>query len=135
MLEGLSRNGSFNIGDMPLPERTKRAMLAEKIEDEIFSRAAELDRLSGDDGQIPQQHMPLAKEIASQARVLQIQYDELVSGKESSVLNALEEAMGPRGEENPASSNTSPSNSSSINGNCINSSDGNDDLLDENTFQ
>lgn len=93
LLEGLSRDGAAKIAEMSLTERTKRAMLAEKIEDEIFSRAAELDRLSNEAGTIPEQHMPLAKEIASQARRLQIQYDELVSGQESSVLNALEKAM------------------------------------------
>jgi hypothetical protein len=86
-------------------ERTKRALLAEHVENQIFANLDELERLSNssdndrgeiddDEGQTTRdEQQGQAKAIISQTRLLRRQYDELVSGKGSTILNAMEAAM------------------------------------------
>ena len=94
LLEELSRIGAERIASMSIAERTKRAMLAEAVEDEIFRATEKLESLLSADGTLPETHRELATELAAKTKALQVQYNELVSGTSSSVLNALESAMG-----------------------------------------
>ena len=90
-MEELSRIGAERIASLSISERTKRAMLAEAIEDRIFDLTDELDSLIVDNT-IPVENREKAVELAKQTKTLQIQYEELVSGKSSSVLDSLEAA-------------------------------------------
>ena len=94
ILEELSLKGADRIRDLSIPERTKRAMLAEAIEDQIFEITERLEELFDENNQLPVSNREQAVELAKTSKTLQTQYDELVSGKSSSVLNALEGAMG-----------------------------------------
>jgi hypothetical protein len=92
------------MSKLSLAERTKRALLAEHVENQIFANLDELERLSNssvndrgksdDEGQTTRdEQQGQAKAIISQTRLLRRQYDELVSGKGSTILNAMEAAM------------------------------------------
>jgi hypothetical protein len=111
MLEESSQIGADKIATLSIPERTKRAMLAEAIEDELFVATEQLEDLynqsstsspstssvSNDDAETRNTAVELAKRIRS----LQAQYNELVSGGSSSVLNVLESiALGPGEDDN-----------------------------------
>lgn len=93
IMEALSRNGADKIASLSIQERTRRAMLAEAIEDEIFANTERLESLLDDDGTLPVQHRERAVSIAKKTKSLQVQYQELVSGGESSVLNSVENAF------------------------------------------
>jgi hypothetical protein len=93
IMEALSRNGADKIASLSVQERTRRAMLAEAIEDEIFANTERLESLLDDDGTLPVQHRERAVSIAKKTKSLQVQYHELVSGGESSVLNSVENAF------------------------------------------
>ena len=95
LMEQLSLEGAERIAAMTVPERAKRAMLAEAIEDRIFALTESLEGLFAGDGTLPEQNREKAVEIAKQIKGLQIQYEELVSGKPSTVLRSLESVMGP----------------------------------------
>lgn len=83
VLEGISKQGAKKLSNVSLAERTKRALLAEQVEDQIFANIYELERCAAKD----------AKAIIAQTRILRKQYNELVSGEGSSMLNAMEAAM------------------------------------------
>ena len=83
VLEGISKQGAEKLSNVSLTERTKRALLAEQVEDQIFANIYELERCAAKD----------AKAIIAQTRILRKQYNELVSGEGSSMLNAVEAAM------------------------------------------
>jgi hypothetical protein len=96
VLEGISKQGADNMAKLSLAERTKRALLAEQVENQIFANLDELERLSGIDRgreNNQEQQGDEAKAIISQTRLLRRQYDELVSGKGSSILSAMEAVM------------------------------------------
>lgn len=84
VLEGISKQGAHNLSSVSLAERTKRALLAEQVEDQIFANIYELEQCNTAKD---------AKMIISQTRNLRRQYDELVSGEGSSMLNTMEAAM------------------------------------------
>ena len=92
MMEEMSRIGAQKIASLGIPERAKRAMLAEAVEDRIFDLTDQLEQLI-EDNTIPEENRPQAVQLAQQTKVLQIQYQELVSGKSSSILDSLEAAM------------------------------------------
>lgn len=94
ILEELSLKGADKIRNLSIPERTKRAMLAEAIEDQIFEITERLEGLFDETNQLPANNRERAVELARTSKTLQTQYDELVSGRSSSVLNALEGVMG-----------------------------------------
>ncbi|CAJ1958774.1 unnamed protein product [Cylindrotheca closterium] len=93
ILESMSLDGAKVIANMDIPERAKRAMLAEAVEDRIFSLTEKLESLIDEDGMITEQNRGKAVEIAEATKSLQTQYQNLVSGEESSILQALS-AMG-----------------------------------------
>jgi len=98
-MEELSRIGAKKIATLSIPERTKRAMLAEAIEDQIFENTERLESFLKPDGTLPPKLRERAVAVAQKTKALQVQYSELVSGKESSVLNALEAAMAGKEED------------------------------------
>ena len=89
-MEELSLKGADRIAKMGIPERAKRAMLAEAVEDRIFELTDSLEDMVEDDGSVALENREKAVELASQTKNLQQQYDDLVTGKPSSVLTALE---------------------------------------------
>lgn len=90
IFEDMSSKGANVIAKMDIPERTKRALLAETIEDRIFELTEILEGIVNDNnGTIPEADRERATDIAKQTKQLQIQYNNLVSGKPSSILDAL----------------------------------------------
>jgi hypothetical protein len=94
-MEQLSRSGADKIAAMEVSERTKRAMLAETIEDRIFVLTEQLEGYVEEDGTVLEEHREVTVEIALQTKALQRQYRELVTGEPSSILDTLEAAMKP----------------------------------------
>ena len=89
MFESMSLQGADVIAKMEVPERAKRAMLAEAVEDRIFELTETLEGLVDENGMISEQDREKAVEIARQTKALQIQYNELVSGGPSAILDTL----------------------------------------------
>jgi 4-diphosphocytidyl-2C-methyl-D-erythritol kinase len=105
LLEVVSRIGADSISLLSIPERTKRAMLAEAVEDEIFSCTEQLidlvnEQLDHDSSNINSSQSSLnqrqKKDIANKIidlrernQFLQAQYNDLVSGRSSSLLNTV----------------------------------------------
>jgi hypothetical protein len=90
VMEMSSLAGAKAIAKLDLEERTKRAMLAEVVEDRIFEIVDELELFvakhnglvdATDD--IRERAMEMAKETKS----LQLQYDDLVNGRPSILLD------------------------------------------------
>jgi hypothetical protein len=95
-MERVSQVGADKIAALSIPERTKRAMLAEAIEDEMFVATEQLEDLydGNDANSVSDQNRGTARELTQRIASLQSQYNELVSGRSSSVLNVLESAIG-----------------------------------------
>lgn len=89
LLETMSLLGAEEIAKMNVSERTTRAMLAEAVEDRIFQLQDNLEQLSG--GEVPVDESVKAQcvEIAKDIRRSQIQYNELVSGAQSDLLDSM----------------------------------------------
>jgi hypothetical protein len=93
VFEVSSSAGAEVIAKMDLQERTKRAMLAEAVEDRIFELVDELELLIKQyDGyesfsEFPGDVREVALEIAKQTKALQVQYDDLVNGRPSILLD------------------------------------------------
>ena len=98
VLEQLSLDGAERIAKMDIPERTKRAMLAEQVEDRIFELMDVLDKLvengEGAGELVKEENREKAVDVAREVKSLQKQYDDLVSGRPSSMLSSLESIMG-----------------------------------------
>jgi hypothetical protein len=102
-MERISQIGADKIATLSIPERTKRAMLAEAIEDEMFVATEQLEDLyqgSDDNNALSDQNRGTARELTQRIASLQSQYNELVSGRSSSVLNVLESAIGDEPDSN-----------------------------------
>jgi hypothetical protein len=93
-MERISQIGADKIATLSIPERTKRAMLAEAIEDEMFVATEQLEDLYDGKEDLSDQNRGTARELTQRIASLQSQYNELVSGRSSSVLNVLESAIG-----------------------------------------
>lgn len=104
LMERSSIQGSQKISSLSVSERAKRAMLAEAIEDSIFCNIDKMDRLFDSQGMLPETNREEAYEIAKETKQFQQQYQELVSGESSSVLNALEQAWMPPSSNPPPQS-------------------------------
>ena len=87
ILEKMALQGADRVKAMNIPERAKRAMLAEALEDQIFELTEQLEGFVDEEGKITDREK--AVEIASTTKSLQIQYNDLVSGKPSAILDAL----------------------------------------------
>lgn len=88
-METASIAGADEIRKLTVPERTKRAMLAEAVEDRIFELVDDLDLLVKRNGgldNLSDEVREEAMEMAKQTQVLQIQYDDIVTGKPSQLL-------------------------------------------------
>ena len=89
IFEDLSLKGAKQIAQMEIPERAKRAMLAEAVEDRIFELTEFLESLVDEQGMIAEEDRPRAVDVAKQTKNLQLQYNDLVSGNPSTILDAL----------------------------------------------
>ncbi len=92
-MENSSSQGVKSIAAMDLQERTKRAMLAEAVDDRIFELGDELELLIKRNGghesfsEYPDDVREEALEMAKQTKALQVQYDDLVNGRPSVLLD------------------------------------------------
>lgn len=87
-MEMSSIAGADAIARINLEERTKRAMLAEAVEDRIFELVDELDEVvTVNDGFLVGDVREEAVDLAKQTKALQLQYDDLVNGRPSSLLD------------------------------------------------
>ena len=88
-MEAMSLKGAEEIAKMNISERTTRAMLAEAVEDRIFQLQDDLELLSG--GTVPTDETTKAQcvELAKDIRRSQLQYNDLVSGAPSELLNSI----------------------------------------------
>ena len=89
IFEEMSLKGAKEIAKMEIQERTKRAMLAEVVEDRIFELTEVLEGFVDESGTVREEDREKAVEVALQTKQLQIQYNELVSGKQSAILDSL----------------------------------------------
>eukprot|EP00586_Coscinodiscus_wailesii_P012839 CAMPEP_0172494640 /NCGR_PEP_ID=MMETSP1066-20121228/51939_1 /TAXON_ID=671091 /ORGANISM="Coscinodiscus wailesii, Strain CCMP2513" /LENGTH=93 /DNA_ID=CAMNT_0013265765 /DNA_START=295 /DNA_END=576 /DNA_ORIENTATION=- len=89
-MEEASREGYERIRNMSIAERTKRAMLAEVIEDRIFSMYDDLEGLVAKDGSVEKENRDKVTELAIQIKASQKQYRTLVTGEPSSMLDMME---------------------------------------------
>ena len=90
IMEMSSIAGADAIRKLDLQERTKRAMLAEAVEDRIFELVDDLEdlvRKSGGLENLTDETKEEAVEMAKQTKALQIQYDDLVNGRPSPLLD------------------------------------------------
>jgi hypothetical protein len=93
IIDNSSSQGVNSIAAMNLQERTKRAMLAEAVEDRIFELVDELEILVKRNGgyesfsEYPDDVREEALEMAKQTKALQVQYDDLVNGRLSVLLD------------------------------------------------
>ena len=105
LLEMVSRIGADTIASLPISERTKRAMLAEAVEDEIFvcteqiidlvqeQQDADFRNDSNQSASISRQKKDISNEIRDlkeRNQYLQGQYNDLVSGRPSMLLNTVD---------------------------------------------
>lgn len=92
MMEEIAKKGAARVAKMDIPERAKRAMLAESLEDSIFQYEIELEEIIGESGIIPTDPVLLekCKSIALQIKGAQNQYETLVSGLPSALLDTLD---------------------------------------------
>lgn len=86
----MSLKGADRIREMDVPERAKRALLAETVEDRIFELTEVLEGFVDDNGMIPEENREKAVEIAQEAKSLKIQYNNLVTGQPSTILSTLD---------------------------------------------
>jgi len=91
LFEKLCENGAVDISNMDVAERTKRAMLAELVEDTIFNLEEKLEQMIGKDGKVPEDEKLRERcvSLARQIKDAQGKYESLVSGAPSDLLNSL----------------------------------------------
>lgn len=89
-MENASRRGADKVASMSIEERTKRAMLAETVEDRIFSLHDELELLLPDNGMALLEKREKIEFLSGEIKASEEQYEALVSGKPSSMLVALD---------------------------------------------
>ena len=86
-MEMASIAGAEEIAKLDINERTKRAMIAEQVEDRIFEIVEELELLvEKNNGILEGEVKEEAQQLALQTKSLQMQYDDLVNGRPSSLL-------------------------------------------------
>jgi hypothetical protein len=90
LLEDMALKGADRISKMSIPERAKRAMLAEAIEDRIFELTEVLEGFVDKDGMVQEQNREKAIEVARQVKQFQKQYSDMVRGEPSSLLQTLD---------------------------------------------
>jgi hypothetical protein len=92
-MEMSSLTGAKAIAKLNINERTKRAMLAEAVEDRIFEITEEIELLvTRNEGILEGDQREEAVELAKQTKALQEQYDDLVNGRPSFLLLAEDDS-------------------------------------------
>ena len=87
-MEMASIAGAKAIAKLTINERTKRAMLAEAVEDRIFELTEEIEQIViKNDGILEGDDKEEAVRLAKQTKSLQSQYDDLVNGRPSYLLD------------------------------------------------
>lgn len=90
-MEMASLAGAKAISKLSLNERTKRAMIAEAVEDRIYELTDEIEQIVvKNDGELVGDDKEEAVELAKQTKALQAQYDDLVNGRPSYLLDVEE---------------------------------------------
>lgn len=89
-MEDASARGAEKVRAMSIEERTKRAMLAEAVEDRIFSMYDDLEALLKDGVPTSDEDRDEIKSLAEQIKASQSQYENLVSGEPSAMLDLTE---------------------------------------------
>ena len=89
-MEEASRKGADKVKEMSIEERTKRAMLAEAVEDRVFQMYDDLEGLLKDGVPATEDDREEISNIAKQIKASQLQYENLVSGKPSEMLGTMD---------------------------------------------
>lgn len=92
--EETALEGADAVKAMSIEERTRRAMLAEQVEDRVCSLYDDLEVILGQDGTLPESEEEREEitNIAKQIKVLQNDYKQLVSGEKSQYLDGFDES-------------------------------------------
>lgn len=87
-MEMASLAGAKAISKLSLSERTKRAMIAEAVENRIYELTDEIEQIVvKNDGDLVGDIKEEAVELAKQTKALQAQYDDIVNGRPSYLLD------------------------------------------------
>jgi hypothetical protein len=89
--EETALEGADAVKAMSIEERTRRAMLAEQVEDRVCTLYDDLEDILGQDGTLPESEEEREEitNIAKQIKVLQNDYKQLVSGEKSPLLDGF----------------------------------------------
>ena len=92
--EETALEGADAVKAMSIEERTRRAMLAEQVEDRVCTLYDDLEVILGEDGTLPESEEEREEitNIAKQIKVLQNDYKQLVSGEKSQYLDGFDES-------------------------------------------
>lgn len=92
-MESLSYHGTDKISKLSISERTKRAMLAEVLEDTIYKNIDKIDEYyNTNSGLLKNDNdRKIVDELTKETKTLQKQYQELVCGDSSTLLNSFEQ--------------------------------------------
>ena len=74
VLDELSMSGASKIATISIPERAKRALLAEAIEDQIIRLTDEMEQMIGVDGIISKEYREKVTETATRMKELQVHH-------------------------------------------------------------
>ncbi|CAB9502053.1 expressed unknown protein [Seminavis robusta] len=99
-MEQASQKGADKVRAMSIEERTRRAMLAEAVEDRIFTMYDDLEGLLQDGVPVSEQDREEIQSLAQEIKASQSQYETLVSGEPSVMLGTINDIG------SPSSSNT-----------------------------
>lgn len=88
-MEEASLKGADKVKEMSIEERTKRAMLAEAVEDRIFSMYDEIEALLPNGVPASDEDRDEVTSLAKQIKASQSQYENLVTGEPSAMLGAF----------------------------------------------
>ena len=90
-MEEASQKGADKVRSMSIEERTRRAMLAEAMEDRIFSMYDELEGLLETDGTVPtsEENREEIKNLAQEIKASQSQYEDVMTGRPSAMLGTI----------------------------------------------
>mmetsp|Transcript_8159 Transcript_8159/g.16606 ORF Transcript_8159/g.16606 Transcript_8159/m.16606 type:complete len:167 (-) Transcript_8159:727-1227(-) len=90
--EETALEGAAAVKAMSIEERTRRAMLAEAVEDRICNHYDDLEEILGQEGILPESEEEREEitNIAKQIKVLQNDYKQLVSGERSAYLDGFD---------------------------------------------
>jgi len=92
--EETALGGADAVKSISIEERTRRAMLAEQVEDRVCTLYDDLEGILGQDGTLPESEEEREEitNIAKQIKVLQTDYKQLVSGEKSQYLDGFSES-------------------------------------------